>query len=406
MIMRYLPAAVLLSFVAANVSAQQWNPRPSWKDSYAVDGRCYCDSDDFDHNLDEKSADTPIGRLNVVQICSDIKAKLGSGSQNGRIPYNDIQCGHGPANDAADEAGCPGRVDIGSSGCNVKGPKWDLNAVYGNDNLPPKPDPESPTGDTSASNNAADTKYAVDSNADTRWTTRQFQRPGQVFQLDLGDVQTIGKVVLDSLDSPGDDPAGYSLSTSTDGNNYEVVATGSGGKGVTQINFTDRAVRFLRITQTGSKSSKWWSIHEIDVGKSSGAPDDNGGDKLDRSNWVMYASSRDGETGNATDGNASSRWATGQTQRNGQWFEIDLSKSESFNKLVLETQGNPYDYPRQYTVSVSNDGSNWETVASGSGDAPITTMTFGKQTARYVRIEQSGNDNRRWWSIHEANLYR
>lgn len=400
-----LPLAVLL-LSATNVSAQ-WNPQPNWKDSYAVGGKCYCDSNGYDHNLRSKSANTPVGRLNVVRICNDIKNKLGSGPRNGRIPYNDIQCGHGPANDAADEAGCPGRVDIGSRGCNIKGPKWDLAAVYGGNNNPAPTPPTPPaSGPTSASNNSGDSKYAVDGNTNTRWTTRQYQRPGQVFQLDLGKAQTIGKVILDSRKSPGDAPAGYSLSTSTNGSNYKVAATGAGGNGITQINFTDRSVRYIRITQTGTKNNKWWSIHDINVGKASGSPVDNGGNKLNRNNWVMYASNRSSDTNKATDDAASSRWTTGETQRNGQWFEIDLSKSESFNKIVLESKGNPYDYPRRYNVRVSNNGTNWKTVLTGNGNGTDTTMSFPKQTARYIRIEQTGSDNRRWWSIHDVNVYR
>ncbi|MEE9335912.1 MAG: hypothetical protein V3U65_17610 [Granulosicoccaceae bacterium] len=121
----------VLLFTISTIALADWNPRPGWKDSYAVGGVCYCDSTNYDHNLSSKSADTPIGPKNVVQICNDIRRKLGTGSTKGRIPYNDIQCGHGPANDAADEKGCPGRVDIGSKGCDVKGPRWDLQAVYG-----------------------------------------------------------------------------------------------------------------------------------------------------------------------------------------------------------------------------------------------------------------------------------
>lgn len=109
----------------------EWYPAPNWKDSYSVNGVCYCDSNGYDHGLDQKSAPTPIGELNVVTICNDIRSTLGNGPQEGRIPYNDIQCGNGPANDAPDEAGCPGRVDQGPSGCGIIGPKWDLPSVYG-----------------------------------------------------------------------------------------------------------------------------------------------------------------------------------------------------------------------------------------------------------------------------------
>lgn len=119
--------AIMLFFIGANASAQA----PNWQDSYAVDGKCYCNSSNYDHGLSSKDADTPIGRRNVVDICEDIKSVLGSGPTSGRIPYNDIQCGNGPANDADDETYCPGRVDIGEAGCFQIGPKWDLVSVYG-----------------------------------------------------------------------------------------------------------------------------------------------------------------------------------------------------------------------------------------------------------------------------------
>jgi len=165
-------ALLLLMTLLPTIDAlAEWNPRPGWKDSYAVDGRCYCDSNGYDHNLDQKSAVTPIGRLNVVRICADIKARLGEGPREGRIPYNDIQCGHGPANDAADEAGCPGRVDIGTRGCDIKGPRWDLEAVYGSGSTTdPEPEPQpAGSGGTGSADNTGGT--ASDNGADRPDTT-------------------------------------------------------------------------------------------------------------------------------------------------------------------------------------------------------------------------------------------
>ncbi len=112
-------------------SIYAWNPGSNWRDSYAVGEQCYCDSSNYDHDLDTKSARTPLGDKNVVTICNDLNAALGDGPSAGRIPYNDIQCGNGPANNAKDETGCPGRVDQGNDGCDVIGPRWNLEKVYG-----------------------------------------------------------------------------------------------------------------------------------------------------------------------------------------------------------------------------------------------------------------------------------
>lgn len=123
---------VMFLLVLGSTSASlAWSPGNNWRDSYAVDGQCFCDSSNYDHDLDTKSARTPVGLKNVVEICNDIKSALGEGSSSGRIPYNDIQCGNGPVNNAADETGCPGRVDQGGSGCLSIGPRWNLEAVYG-----------------------------------------------------------------------------------------------------------------------------------------------------------------------------------------------------------------------------------------------------------------------------------
>jgi len=63
----------------------------------------------------------------IVDICDELRNHPNFRTErNGDPIYNDIQCGNGPANDAADEAGCPGRVDLGSGGCDEIGPRFDM----------------------------------------------------------------------------------------------------------------------------------------------------------------------------------------------------------------------------------------------------------------------------------------
>ena len=77
-----------------------------------------------DHGILSVVVETPLGPRTVKQICEHI----GNGPANGRVYYNDVQCGNGPANDAGDEdpEACPGRVDMGYDGCGVIGPTWEL----------------------------------------------------------------------------------------------------------------------------------------------------------------------------------------------------------------------------------------------------------------------------------------
>jgi hypothetical protein len=111
------------------VTAQYTGPAPqaNWHDSYSVNGVCYIDGG-TDHN-----ALSMLWTINGVtrSVGAWIPfLKTGPGLGNNHT-YNDVQCGHGPANDAGDEdaypQGCPGLIIIGSrEGCNVKGPTWQL----------------------------------------------------------------------------------------------------------------------------------------------------------------------------------------------------------------------------------------------------------------------------------------
>ena len=107
-----------------------------WSDSYSVDGQCFCDTN-FDHALDTILVDTPLGSLSVVRICDDIRQRYGEGSGSGRLYYNTVQCGHGPINDAPDEARCPGFLtdstgSVQEYSCAATGARWNLERLYGN----------------------------------------------------------------------------------------------------------------------------------------------------------------------------------------------------------------------------------------------------------------------------------
>ena len=110
----------------------KWKPRhPSWTDSYAANGFCWCRTS-FDHDLDniDKVSFVINGKKrNIRDICDELeKHPQYRNYVNGDAPYNDIQCGNGPANTAPDEhqtTGCPGRTDKGNAGCFEIGPKWD-----------------------------------------------------------------------------------------------------------------------------------------------------------------------------------------------------------------------------------------------------------------------------------------
>jgi sialate O-acetylesterase len=126
---------------------------------------------------------------------------------------------------------------------------------------------------------------------------------------------------------------------------------------------------------------------------------------LNRAGWVASASDGSASASNAIDGDITTRWTTGALQANGQWFQVDMGSTNTFSQIVLDAANSSGDYPRGYQVNLSNDGSNWGTpVTTGAGSSAVTTISFSLQTARFIRVTQTGTSGG-WWSIHEFNVY-
>jgi beta-glucosidase len=104
------------------------------------------------------------------------------------------------------------------------------------------------------------------------------------------------------------------------------------------------------------------------------------------------------------DGDNGTRWSSGTPMANGNTVTLDLGAARTFSKVVMDSGGSTADYARGYRIDVSTDNSTWRTAGSGTGSAALVTATIGSQTARYLRITQTGSASS-WWSIAELNLY-
>jgi uncharacterized repeat protein (TIGR02543 family) len=241
---------------------------------------------------------------------------------------------------------------------------------------------------------------AIDGDNTTRWSTGADQANGQWFQVDMGSAQTFNRIVMDAGTTTNDYPRGYQVTVSNDGTNWSsAVATGSGSNAVITVTFATQTARYIRVTQTGSATGTWWSLQEFYVYPPAVL-------SLPRTGWVASASSSGGgSAANAIDGNGGTRWSPGFNQANGQYFQVDMGSTNTFSQIVLDASGSSTDYPRGYLVKVSNDGSNWgSAVATGSGSSAVTTINFAPQTARYIRVSETGSASY-WWSIYEFNVY-
>lgn len=99
---------------------------------------------------------------------------------------------------------------------------------------------------------------AIDDDATTRWTTASGQQPGQYLSLDLGQKSTVRRLVLDTGKDVTHFPAGYLLSTSSDGVHWsKPVASGTGQGQLTLIDLPAIRSRYVRVTQTSTTTQPW-----------------------------------------------------------------------------------------------------------------------------------------------------
>jgi hypothetical protein len=131
--------------------------------------------------------------------------------------------------------------------------------------------------------NPSKAALVADGKINTRWTTGKPQAPGDFFQIDLGQAETIARIRLLVGDSRNDFPRGYVILYSMDGRSWKVLNgptnplplfwTGETllrGGGDLDLTFSPIPLRFLQIVQTGRDNVYYWSIHEIELYKKEG----------------------------------------------------------------------------------------------------------------------------------------
>ena len=119
----------------------------------------------------------------------------------------------------------------------------------------------------SASLNSNAAGRAIDGDPGTRWDTGRGMTPGDWFMIDLGVDGKVKGLVLDCRGSDGDYPRGYEVYASFDAGNWGTpIVTGKSDNPLTKIDFGKTvSARFIRIVQTGSVPTLFWSIHELTV---------------------------------------------------------------------------------------------------------------------------------------------
>ena len=125
-----------------------------------------------------------------------------------------------------------------------------------------------------------------------------------------------------------------------------------------------------------------------------------------KSAWKCTASRSNGgdKPERACDGKPETRWSTGFHSK-GVWFSLDLGRRVFIDTLTLDTTKSPHDTPAGCDAFVSLDGTAWNgPVATCDDKTEKTTQIRLGCAARHVKIVQTGERPRNYWSIHEIDV--
>jgi fibronectin type 3 domain-containing protein len=205
-----------------------------------------------------------------------------------------------------------------------------------------------------------------------------------------------GQITVSWNPSPGG--TGYNVKRSTtSGSSYSIVGANVPGTNYTDPGLTNGTTYYYVVSAVNPAGE---STNSAEVKAIAGV--------LSRVGWIASSSTTGGDSpANAIDGVASTRWSTGASQTSGQWFQVDMGTTNTFNEIVLDATASSGDYPRGYQVNVSNDGINWgNPVSSGNGTSAVITITFPNTVARFIRVTQTRSGvTGNYWSIHEFNVF-
>jgi hypothetical protein len=299
--------------------------------------------------------------------------------------------------------------------------------AFDNPNIPPGAalgscDSSRWVASASASHPASPPVNAIDGLQPSRWSSGQPQTAGMYFQIDFGGYVMVDEAAINpvyQLDGHGDHPRGVDALVSGDGAEFDKVGGalfGDPEPGIARVMWTAHAARYLRLQLTAGSGS-WWSIHDLQIGctvpgatpdPDAGPPNPgpDGGFITERAGWTAVGTPTNvGDVAtNAFDGNDATRWADGKTPQYGdEVYQLDLGAVQSVSGVQLKAV--PGDYPAAYALDLSTDNSSYTEVARGLG-GEVTTISFRRQDARYLRVRQIGSGWDHWWGINELNVAR
>ncbi len=117
---------------------------------------------------------------------------------------------------------------------------------------------------------------------------------------------------------------------------------------------------------------------------------------------VMVTTSHGQDTAaNMLDREASTRWTSGASMKEGMWVQFDLGRVCVTDGVTFSQGTSTKDTPAAWSVAVATTLPAWQTVATGNGNV---IATWPATDAQYVKVTCDSQNDYYWWSVHEAYL--
>ncbi|MGH3165325.1 MAG: discoidin domain-containing protein, partial [Trebonia sp.] len=274
----------------------------------------------------------------------------------------------------------------------------------------------SETGWTASSNTNSSSgdapRNAISGDTGARFSSDADQSAGMDFEVNMGSAQAFNEIEMDSGGYAGDYARGFNVEVSANGSTFTTVYSGTGTSSPETVTFPAQTAQYIEVVLTASSTTNWWSIVNFTVYSSgSGGGGGSGGGtagQLSETGWTASSSTSSPAADapqNAIGGTSGTRFSSDAGQVPGMSWEVNMGSRQTFTEVGLNSGSNTGDYARGYDVEVSNDGTKWTPVYSGTGASSPETANFSSQTAQYIRIVLTASAGASWWSMTSFTVY-
>lgn len=237
--------------------------------------------------------------------------------------------------------------------------------------------------------------YGNDGIATTRWASAINANP-QWYYVDLGQPFNINRV---NIQWDASYAKSYQVQVSNDAVNWRTVQQINGNSITNNAILLDGvAARFVRLNLLTSVNNNGFSIDEFQIyGDSIANPVQN--IALNKPATSSSNSTAAFAAANATDGDFTTRWASGTTDP--QWIYVDLGTTYNVTNVNVTWE---LDVAQHFDVQISNDAVNWTTLSSITNNSAYYTPVAVTGQGRYVRINcftKNGGTN---YSIYDIQV--